>query len=60
MRKVSLQPLPSIRVRRKAIRTLKSLLIRLRGYLVEYHDGTELSTLLGETYVCANHQTVLV
>jgi hypothetical protein len=29
------------------------------GYLVEYHDGTELFTLLGETSVCANHQTVL-
>lgn len=31
----------------------------LTGYLVEYHDGTELFTLLGETYVCANHQTIL-
>jgi hypothetical protein len=29
------------------------------GYLMEYHDGTELFTLLGETYVCANLQTVL-
>jgi hypothetical protein len=31
----------------------------LTGYLVEYHDGTELFTLLGETYVRANPQTVL-
>jgi hypothetical protein len=31
----------------------------LTGYLVEYHDGTELFTLLGETYVGANHRTVL-
>jgi hypothetical protein len=31
----------------------------LTGYLVEYHDGTELFTLLGETYVCANSETVL-
>src|SRR5262245_45682239 len=30
----------------------------LAGYLVEYHDGTALFTLLGETYVCAN-RTVL-
>jgi hypothetical protein len=31
----------------------------LTGYLVEYHDGTELFILLGETYVRANRQTVL-
>jgi len=31
----------------------------LTGYLVEYHDGTERFTLLGETYVCANPQTAL-
>ena len=31
----------------------------LTGYLVEYHNGTERFTLLGETDVCANHQTVL-
>jgi hypothetical protein len=31
----------------------------LTGYLVEYHDGTELFTLLGETYVRANPQTIL-
>jgi len=31
----------------------------LTGYLVEYHDGTERFTLLGETYVHANPQTVL-
>jgi hypothetical protein len=31
----------------------------LTGYLVEYHNGTELFTLFGETYVCAKPQTVL-
>jgi hypothetical protein len=31
----------------------------LTGYLGEYHDGTELFTRLGETYVCAKPQTVL-
>src|SRR5262249_21330032 len=31
----------------------------LTGYLVEYHDGAERFTLLGETYVRANLQTVL-
>jgi hypothetical protein len=31
----------------------------LTGYLVEYHDGTARFTLLGETYVRANPQTVL-
>jgi hypothetical protein len=31
----------------------------LTGYLVEYHDGTELFTLLGETSVCAKPQTAL-
>jgi hypothetical protein len=29
------------------------------GYPVEYHDGTELFILLGETYVRANPQPVL-
>ena len=31
----------------------------LTGYLVEYHDGAEWFTLLGETYVRGNPQTVL-
>jgi hypothetical protein len=31
----------------------------LTGYLVEYHDGTELFTILGETSICAKRQTVL-
>jgi hypothetical protein len=31
----------------------------LTGYLVEYHDGTELFTLFGETYVRAKPQTVV-
>jgi hypothetical protein len=31
----------------------------LTSCLVEYHDGTELFTLLGETYVRTNLQTVL-
>jgi hypothetical protein len=41
MRKASSQPLPSIRVRRKAIRTLKALLIRLRG--TSWHITAELN-----------------
>jgi hypothetical protein len=31
----------------------------LTGYLVAYHDGTALFTLLGETSVRGNLQTVL-
>jgi hypothetical protein len=31
----------------------------LTGCLVEYHDGTELFTLLGDTYVCTKPQTIL-
>jgi hypothetical protein len=31
----------------------------LTGNLVKYHDGTELFTLLGESYVRGNLQTIL-